>query len=746
MGDHEDAGQPVLEGEVAVAPQRRARPRWRRPAIVVVLACFAVAGFAAWRQAAPIVASRKYRKVTYSVPRAPRLTPHTGETVYRIDPTKSSLTYALTERFVGRKPSTASGTTSGLAGDVALDPAHPDNVRVGQIVANLEQLHSNNNLRDARLRKDFLESHAFPLAHFSVDKITGLPATMVEGRSYPFTMTGKATIKQKTAPVTWQAKAGVKDGRITATATTHTKLSTFEVGPISLAGLVKTSDEVTLTLKLTAADPAQHVIPTRITGPDAKPVTGGPSFKAVVKPILERSCASCHNSGEIGADRWLLDTAADAASTSDGIKTVTETGYMPPSPASDKGVPLQHELKLAKGEAAQLAKWATAGGGLDVPRSTPIAPTAQLKALRPRKDAKLRIQTYTGVPAVRDDYRCFVLDPKLTKATYLTGYGFVGDQTKQIHHVQVFHVTKAQVANAPLVDGKDGRPGWGCYAGPGLRGNRGAQGPRVPGQRRVRPPTLDMNGKPKLPDAGFSGQADLVAGWVPGQTPSIYPDHSGILLQPGDALILQIHYNFANQIKPDTSGLDLQLDPKTPKIKPLRIVNPVGPVEIPCKPGATEPLCNRDASIADYVKTFGPSGSGNEAGLLGLCGKTPEQLTKGYDGTVASSTCDMVVPEDGRIVAVLGHMHTLGRTIRMTLDPGAPNERILLDIPLWRFGWQMNYELATPLHVKRGEPLRLDCSWDRSIDPKRPQRYIVFAEGTNDEMCFGTYALIPDNP
>ena len=39
----------------------------------------------------------------------------------------------------------------------------------------------------------------------------------------------------------------------------------------------------------------------------------------------------------------------------------------------------------------------------------------------------------------------------------------------------------------------------------------------------------------------------------------------------------------------------------------------------------------------------------------------------------------------------------------------------------------------------------MDCSWDRSADPLRPPKYIVFAEGTEDEMCFATYALIPDD-
>jgi hypothetical protein len=57
----------------------------------------------------------------------------------------------------------------------------------------------------------------------------------------------------------------------------------------------------------------------------------------------------------------------------------------------------------------------------------------------------------------------------------------------------------------------------------------------------------------------------------------------------------------------------------------------------------------------------------------------------------------------------------------------------------------MNYGLQTPVHVTAGQPVRMQCSWDRSLDPTRQPKYIVFAEGTEDEMCFGTYALIPDD-
>lgn len=731
MTDHHELDREVSapEPQPAASPSRRLR--WLSLGIVGL--GLAAVGYVAWTQVKPAVDARRYASVTYEVPTAPRLKAAEGETLLRIDPTSSSLTYEIEETFVGRKTSTATGVTNGIAGDLALNRADLSASRVGDIVVNVEQFRSDNNLRDARIRQDFLSSHRYPLATFSLDAISGLDGALEEGRSYSFTMKGTVAIKDTTAPATFDATARFEDDRLVATATTTAKLSRFDAGPISIAGLVRTEDDVALTLKLVAVDPTDSDVATEVAGPERVETEGAvdaPSFRTVVAPILERSCASCHNTGQMAGKHVRLDTAADAKAISDGIKTVTQTGYMPPWPASDEGVALAHVPKLSKRELADLAAWSEAGGPLDVPADTELEMPPEVAAQQPRKDVTLEIPTYTGVATNTNDYRCFVLDPKITEETMLTGYTFLADQVEELHHAQVFHISDEQLANSAEVDGADGRPGWECYGGPGLPGRRAD---RVPGQPRKR-------------DAGFAGQDNLVAGWVPGQSPVIFPEHAGVTMHPGDALVMQIHYHYATAPTPDASGLALQLDEPSSAFKELRVVNPLAPVEIPCAPAdADEPLCDRDASLADNVEKYGPSGAANEGGLLSLCGHTPEELTKGFDGNVARSSCVSRVPQDGQIVGVLGHMHTLGKSFRLTLAPGTDREQILLDIPEWSFDWQMNYGLAKPLRVKAGEEVLMECSWDRRVDPDRPPKYVVFAEGTEDEMCFGTYGLVVDD-
>ncbi|HEV7526737.1 MAG TPA: YceI family protein [Acidimicrobiia bacterium] len=707
---------------------RRLLPRhWILWTLAAVAVAASVAGVYAWRQYRTLT-SAKFNVINYTVPAAPHLVAGSGEKIYRIDPTASHVSYAVDEKLFGHSAHRAEGTTNGIAGDIALNAAHPAATRVGQIVVNVEQLHSDNNLRDARMRADNLESHDHPLVDLSVTGLSGMPSSIAEGTSYHFTMSSSLTVKGTRAPVSWDVNASLAGGKLTASATTKVKMSKLGIGPISIAGLVSTSDDVTLTMQLTALDPSKFAIPTAIAAPASAPrVKDSPSFASVIMPALQANCASCHNPGEVGAAHWSLETAADAAKISDGIGSVVDAGYMPPWPASPHGVALMNSKRLDQPTIDAIVKWAHAGGPLDVSATTRITPKGGPPVPAPRRDVVLPMpEAYAGSLSVPNDYRCFVLDPKVTKKTYLTGYSVTPDKRAEIHHVQLFQIDKSQVVEGRKISGADGKPGWSCYGTVELRSTE-----------RHNPLRHEV--------PGFTGQAGLIAGWVPGQDPVIFPNHSGIMMLPGDALVLQVHYHYDSTPVPDRTSVAIQTDPGSAKFKTIDIINPIAPVEIPCMPGqASAPLCDRNAALADDVRLYGGIGAGAESGLLGLCGKQYTDLAATFHNGIASSSCEYTVAESGTIVSVFGHEHTLGKTFRMTLDPGTPNSKMLLDIPTWNFSWQMNYGLAKPLHVNAGQKIRMDCSWDRSIEPNRSPKYIVFAEGTEDEMCFGTYAIIPD--
>lgn len=212
-------------------------------------------------------------------------------------------------------------------------------------------------------------------------------------------------------------------------------------------------------------------------------------------------------------------------------------------------------------------------------------------------------------------------------------------------------------------------------------------------------------------------------------------------MDPGETYVIQIHYHYAHETPADQSMLVLDYgDKPVDQYDRIRVTTYLAPAEIPCGPGESGPLCDREASLAELNKQYGPAAGMIANGLHMVCGTTVEQLAK-LDGTVASASCDHRIRNEQEIIAVLGHEHEIGKTYRMTLNPGTPEEKILLDIPRWDFNWQMNYAPVEKITLKKGDVIRVECSWDRSlINPASEPRWIIWSEGTEDEMCFSTIA------
>jgi hypothetical protein len=89
-------------------------------------------------------------------------------------------------------------------------------------------------------------------------------------------------------------------------------------------------------------------------------------------------------------------------------------------------------------------------------------------------------------------------------------------------------------------------------------------------------------------------------------------------------------------------------------------------------------------------------------------------------------------------------MHLRGVDIRIELNPGTPRAQTLLHIPHWDFHWQDAYYLERPVDADTGDTIRVSCRFDNSrsgqpvVGGKRlPPRYVLWGEGTTDEMCLG---------
>ena len=447
------------------------------------------------------------------------------------------------------------------------------------------------------------------------------------------------------------------------------------------------------------------------TGDGASGV-GPISFARDIEPIVSRTCASCHTGSGPGTQHLRMDTAGFVSKASVGIAFVTETGFMPPWPASDESVPFEHDWSLSDEEIEMFAEWHEAGSPLDVPDDHRIDPAPGHSARLDDPDLRVRsLGAYDGEAGQPDEYRCMIYDPEIDGPGFATALDFVPDQEQVVHHAVGFLLSAEDRPTVDALDGADGEGGgWTCF---GFR----------PGVT-----------------------ARLVYAWAPGQSATRFGDDAGLPLDEGDFFVVQTHYHFDVEAPADRSTLAVDWtpadDPAAETVAPVDVEIFLAPAEIPCRSDESGPLCDRDAAVALARERFGEAGFFAD-GILGLCGQTPADYADFTDG-YAESSCEQTISSEGEIVSFFGHQHEIGSSFRAILHPGTADEVVLLDIPDWDFDWQLNYEPVESIVVEPGDRIRLECSWDRSRrDPDLEPAYVVWSDGTDDEMCFASMITRP---
>ena len=357
-----------------------------------------------------------------------------------------------------------------------------------------------------------------------------------------------------------------------------------------------------------------------------------------------------------------------------------------------------------EGQAAPAAL-TTSPHGHSVAVKTP--PEAPLRA--GERFVTLRMPTaYTPkAPAApgTDDYRCFLLDPRLTAKSVVTGINVLPGNPDVVHHVILFRVPADKVARAEEMDRLQVGQGWTCFGGTGVE----SQG------------------------AGLNS-APWLGAWAPGGGERVLAPDLGMPVEAGSRIIMQVHYNLLAGRTPDQSAAKLRVAADDGKRKTLQTVLLPAPVEVPCRPTHPGPLCDRKAAMADVQQRFGIA-----------AGRTGDALHLLCPGNKAgpTQTCTRPVTQASTIRAVAGHMHLLGTKISVTVNQGEADERTILDIPIWDFDDQGSRPVQPAVKVGPGDTLTVSCTHDqrlRDLLPSFegiPERYVVWGEGTTDEMCLG---------
>jgi len=322
----------------------------------------------------------------------------------------------------------------------------------------------------------------------------------------------------------------------------------------------------------------------------------------------------------------------------------------------------------------------------------------------------------TTVNGGTDDYHCFVIDPHVTTNSIITSVTFKPQQKLIVHHMILFQVSGKDRASALALDNNGA--GWSCFGGTGM-------------------------------GSSFSSflTSPWLSSWAPGRNTDLMPSGYGTAIAKGDLLVVQVHYNLLainfGAVPKDQSRVLLNTVPAAnSSLKPLFADLFPAPVELACPAGVTGDLCNRGKSLIDLARRTSSASALEAAGLNLICGQSAFNPTPSN-----TSTCDRKITQNEIVIKATPHMHLLGKSMKLILNPGTPTEKVLLDRPQYNFDDQSPTIMSKPIALKAGDTVRVQCTFDPTLRAILPQfrkvapRYVTWGEGSSDEMCLGVLGV-----
>jgi mono/diheme cytochrome c family protein len=408
----------------------------------------------------------------------------------------------------------------------------------------------------------------------------------------------------------------------------------------------------------------------------------GLSYYGDVLPIFEQHCLECHQEGGIAP--FPLDDYAEAKRRAASIEHETAERVMPPWSATSDGScqEFSHSLSLSDTEIGTIHDWVEGGAREGTPRAVALPE-------RPGLGDAVELETPAFSPVAQggdlaefDEYRCFLMDRTFDTTEFITGYEVLPGTPDVVHHVLAMLVdvdaqsdapgkTNGEVMAALDAESPD-RDGWPCF---GMAGDQ-----------------VEVESVPVV--------------WAPGQGVVEYPGESGVPVLPGHRVVVQVHYNLAND------------------------------------PGAVTDRSVVRLRLADSVTNVGVF-TLDDPFLDTLYDDTPATLAPGQPSVEYKWKRDVSDyfgdTPDVKLWGVMPHMHQRGKSYRM--DLGTPgNMGCGVNVPAWDFHWQRMYFYAHPIAMTKSSRFEVTCDFDTSADTSP----VLPGWGTRNEMCLATlYFTVP---
>jgi hypothetical protein len=195
----------------------------------------------------------------------------------------------------------------------------------------------------------------------------------------------------------------------------------------------------------------------------------------------------------------------------------------------------------------------------------------------------------------------------------------------------------------------------------------------------------------------------------------------GKRIPAGKYINWQVHYNPIGKPEKDRTRLGIWFN-KVPVTHEL-LIRQAGDALATTKGGLS--LYRAEGKEVEYAA---------DEGTTRRRSKTPNIPPYAEDWSLTGIT---PVTEDITLYAMSPHMHLRGKSLRWVIVYPDGREQTILDVPRFDFNWQIQYELAEPLHIPAGSKILGIGKYDNSPRNKwnpAPNLPVYWSEQSWDEM------------
>jgi len=375
-----------------------------------------------------------------------------------------------------------------------------------------------------------------------------------------------------------------------------------------------------------------------------------PNYSEDIAPILFENCTECHNTGGIAP--FSLMNYQESSSMAPQVVLSVISGEMPPWPVDTNYQRYAHERILSTSEINDFINWNNNGTPEGDPNLAPDTPTYTVGAKIPTPpDFILELPIYTSAAYNEDDYICFTETTSFNTDKWVKAIEVIPGNLSTVHHALVYIDTSNNSSSV----------------------------------------TTDCMGV----------EGSLIAGYVPGTEPTIFPNgpnmKMGVKMPAGAKITVQMHYPQGSGGAIDSTKINFFFYPDgTQNIR--QVFN--------------------QALLANW--------------MLWIPANTSPDFTAKYPPG------NNILNNDFSILSVFPHMHLIGEEIT-SYAVGPTNDTIPFErITHWDFEWQGYYHFKNLLKVPMGSKLYAEAKYNNTSsnphNPYNPPQLITAGEATTDEM------------